>query len=338
MFSKIIKTKNFYIGGDNPSYLIAEAGVSHFGDFDSAIKLLDMSISARVNAFKVQLFNVDNLFKKSEVFWKDRLKNRNLTLNQFKDLKAICKKNSIDFIATAHDESMIPWLIDLDVDCIKIGSGEKNNISFIKKLAEIGKPLIISTGMYSEEDVKEVITSTQDVGCKDLCILHCNTSYPTPYEDVNLRAIKTLEKLFNGPVGYSDHTDSFLASYGALTLGAKLIEKHITLKKNIPNAQDWKVSADPSNIDSFVKNIRSIEKMFGNGIKKSTKSEKDALIWAQKSLVAKKDLSKNHLLDANDLIAKRPGGGIKPNKKSLFIGKKLICDIKEDENITFDHI
>ena len=249
------------VGRGAPVFFIAEAGVSHFGDMGLARELVDMAVEAGADAFKTQFFDVEILFAKQAQEWRDRLAARNLTLDQAAEIKQRCDAKGILFMSTAHDPSRIDWLRRLDVAAVKVGSGERNNPGFLTALAGLGKPMIVSTGMYGESDVNEAVEACRKGGCDELALLHCVTSYPAPPSDINLRAMDRMAEMFPGPVGYSDHTEDFLAVYAAVAHGARVIEKHITILRDVPNAQDWKVSAGPDNLKTLVSDIRRIETM-----------------------------------------------------------------------------
>ena len=326
------------IGRGHPCLIIAEAGVSHFGDFQKAIELVNLACAAKADVFKIQIFNVDELFADIASDWKDRLRPRNLSFEETKELKNYAESKGLIFVATAHDESRIEWLKKLDVAAIKIGSGERNNPSFIRKLAQLGKPMILSTGMYDLSDIEEAKSACADAGCSELAILHCVTSYPTPDESINLASIDALKKVFCGPIGYSDHSKDGLPILGGVAMGASIIERHITIEKNIPNAQDWKVSSDWDDFHVLIKNIRRIEKMIGKEEISIQAIEEEGLSWALKSLFLKKDLNAGHVLESNDFIAQRPGGGIKPSELDKIIGKKLIHNINKGEMLSWKNI
>lgn len=332
-FEPTFKAGERAIGGDAPCFVIAEAGVAHFGDWDLACQLVDLAADAGADAFKTQFFDVDELIAARAPEWRDRLRPRNLDLKQARALKDRCDKRGIAFMSTAHDESRIAWLAELDVPMVKVGSGERSNPAFLRKLASLGKPMTVSTGMYAEADVAEAIAACASGGCRELALLHCVTSYPTPDEDVNLRAMDRLRAMFAGPVGYSDHTPDHLAILLAVGRGAKIVEKHITILRNVPNAQDWKVSAGPEDFAQFVAEIRRAERMLGHGKKAPAPSEQGGMAWALKSLVARRDLPAGHVLGADDLAAKRPGDGILPNRIDTVLGRALARALKADEPV-----
>ncbi|MBL8833935.1 MAG: N-acetylneuraminate synthase family protein [Rhodospirillales bacterium] len=319
------------VGGNAPLLFIAEAGVSHFGDMDLAEQLVDLAADAGADVFKTQFFDVDMLFAKSASAWRDRLRPRNLTFDQARALKDRCDRRGILFMSTAHDESRLRWLADLDVPAIKVGSGERNNTGFLEKLARLGKPMIVSTGMYREADVVEAVEACRRGGCERVALLHCVTSYPAPAADINLRAMDRMRQIFPGPVGYSDHTEDHLAVHAAAARGAKIIEKHITILRNVPNAQDWKVSAGPEDLAKLVADLRRVEALLGSGRKEPAASEAAGQDWALKALVARRNLPAGHVVEEADIVAKRPSRGIPPNRIAEVIGKRLPAALAADD-------
>lgn len=326
------------VGGDAPCLVIAEAGVAHFGDIAMARDLVDLAAEAGADVFKTQFFDVEALFAERAAEWRDRLRPRNLTLDQAQEIKQRCHDRGMLFMSTAHDETRIPWLEALDVPAIKVGSGERNNPAFLTRLAELGKPMIVSTGMYAAADVTQALDACAAGGCDQVALLHCVTSYPTPADEVNLSAMDALGEMFAGPVGYSDHTVDNVAVLTAVGRGAKIIEKHITILRDIPNAQDWKVSADPETLGPLIADIRRIETMIGHGRKEPTACEEPGMAWALKSLVAARALPAGHVLTADDLTAKRPGDGIPPSEQDTVIGRTLKRALAADEMISADDL
>jgi len=326
------------VGGNAPVFFIAEAGVSHFGDMGLARELVDLAVEAGADAFKTQFFDVEALFAAGAQDWRERLRGRNLTFDQASELKERCDSKGILFMSTAHDPTRIDWLKRLDVPAVKVGSGERNNPAFLTALAELGKPMIVSTGMYGEADVYEAVDACRRGGCDELALLHCVTSYPAPRSDINLRAMARLAEIFPGPVGYSDHTEDFLAIYAAAASGAHIIEKHITILRDVPNAHDWRVSAGPENLKTLITDIRRIEVMMGHGRKEMAPSEANGVAWATKSLVAVRDLPLGHVINAGDLVAKRPSNGISPNRLGELIGRRLARRLTADEALHFEDL
>ncbi len=332
------KIGNRPVGGTAPCLVIAEAGVSHFGDMGLARALVDMAIEAKADIFKTQFFDVDVMIAKRAPEWRDRLRPRNLTLDQFFELRDRCTAAGVAFMATAHDESRIEWLRELAVPAVKVGSGERNNPAFLTKLAQLGKPVILSTGMYSADDVRQALAALVNGGCSEVALLHCVTSYPAPSDQINLAAMQALADIAPVPVGYSDHTEDFLAVMAAVARGAKVIEKHITIRRDVPNAQDWKVSAGPENFSQFVRDIRRVESMIGHGRKEPAPVEIAGVAWATKSLVAARDLPAGHVIGSVDLVAKRPADGIRPDRISELLGKVLVRPVTADDPLQLSDV
>jgi N-acetylneuraminate synthase/N,N'-diacetyllegionaminate synthase len=330
-FAREFRIGSRSVGPGHPTFVIAEAGVSHFGDMDLALRLVEMARAAAADAFKIQVFDVDALIAERAPEWRERLRPRNLGLDEVRSLNKMCVEAGMAFILTIHDETRIPWVAELGLDAVKVGSGERSNPAFLERLAGLGRPMIVSTGMSGEADVAEAIAAVGRGGQDRLAILHCVSSYPTPDGDVNLRAMDRLRELFPGPVGYSDHTPDGLAVLSAVARGASLIEKHITILRDVPNAQDWKVSATPENFPGLVRDIRRVESLLGSGRKEPAASERGAIQWALKSLVAARDLRAGEVVAAGDLAAKRPGDGMQPNRAAELIGKQLVRDVRRDE-------
>jgi len=321
------------IGAGHPVLVIAEAGVNHFGNMKLAIELVELAAAAGADVFKTQFFNVDQLVSSVAPEWRDRLRPRMLSLAEFSDIKSLCDERGLIFMATAHDELSIELLERLEVPAVKIGSGEKNNPSFVRKLARLGKPILVSTGMYTEQDVVVLLELLANEGWDELVLLHCVTSYPVPDDQINLLSMDQLRKLFNGPVGYSDHSRDGMAVLAAVAKGANVVERHITTVRNVPNAQDWVVSSGPEDFSTLVNNIRRVESMLGNEDIGIAECEKPALKWALKSLVAARDLPEGHVIAEGDIVAKRPGSGIRPSNIQDLIGKRLKHSISSDSLI-----
>lgn len=326
------------VGGGERAFFIAEAGVAHFGDMGLARELVDLAAEAGADAFKTQFFDVDVLIASRAGDWRDRLRPRNLSLDQALELKQRCDDKGLLFMSTAHDMSRVEWLRQLDVPAVKIGSGERNNPDFLVALAELGKPMILSTGMYSEEDVLEAVEACRRGGCNELALLHCVTSYPAPASDINLKSMDRLAEIFPGPVGYSDHTEDFLAVYAAVAKGASIIEKHITILRDVPNAQDWKVSAGPENLKQLIDDVRRIEAMMGHGRIEAAPCERASVHWATKSLVAARDIPPGHMLERVDLVAKRPGDGLAPNRIGEVLGRRLKRPLRAEEPLSLEDL
>ena len=330
----------------NKTFIIAEAGVNHNGDIALAKKLIDIAAEAKVDAVKFQTFKAEKIVCKNakkadyqnEITDKDEtqfemLKKLELDYESHKELINYCEQKNILFCSTAFDLESIDLLINLGMTVFKIPSGEITNYPYLKKIGGLKKKVILSTGMSTLDEVEQAIKILKNNGTREIVVLHCNTEYPTPFEDVNLSAMKTMKEKLNVEVGYSDHTLGIEVSIAAVAMGATVIEKHFTLDKNM-NGPDHKASLMPEELKQLVNSIRIIEKSIGNGIKNPSKSEIKNLDIVRKSIVANREIKKGEMFTNDNLACKRPGTGISPMKWDEIIGKKAIRDFKEDEMIT----
>lgn len=325
-------------------YIIAEAGVNHNGSFELACKLVDAAKKAGVDCIKFQTFKSEKLvsrnaqkaeYQKSttgEGSQIDMLKKLELSYEEFISLKAYCDKVGICFLSTPFDFESIDFLNSIDMPFWKIPSGEVTNYPYLVALAKTGKPAVMSTGMCNLLEIKDAIKVLTDHGTKDIKLLHCNTEYPTPFEDVNLKAMQTMRDTFGYEVGYSDHTKGIEVPIAAVALGATIIEKHFTLDRNM-EGPDHKASLEPDELKQMVTAIRNIEKSIGNGVKTPSESEAKNIPIARKSIVAKHFIKANDILTADNVTVKRPGTGLNPMIWDKVIGTKAIRDFKEDEMI-----
>lgn len=333
----------------NKTFIIAEAGVNHNGDIRLAKKLVDKAKTSGVDAIKFQTFKTENLVvkkaemasyqkknigkKKSQL---EMLKKLELTYKDFRELKKYCDKKRIIFLSTPHTEDAIDFLKPL-VPIYKIGAGDLTNLPFLEKIAKKGKPIILSTGMATLNEIREAVETIKKQKNNKLILLHCTTNYPCPSEEVNLRVIQTLKKNFNLPVGYSDHTLGIIVPIMAVAMGAKVLEKHFTLDKNLLGP-DHKASLEPEELKEMVEAIRKTEIALGTGVKKSNKSEEKIKKIIRKSIIAKIDIPKRTKITKNMLIIKRPGIGIEPKYLNKVIGKRAKKNIKKDSLIKFQDL
>lgn len=325
-------------------YIIAEAGVNHNGSYELACKLVDEAKLAGADCIKFQTFKSENLVshkaKKADYQKKttgdssqlDMLKNLELSYDEFINLKNYCDEKGITFLSTPFDQESIDFLNTIDMPFWKIPSGEITNLLYLEALAKTGKPVVMSTGMCEMGEIEAAIWILQEKGAGEIKLLHCNTEYPTPYEDVNLKAMETMAKAFGLDVGYSDHTRGIEVAIAAVALGACIIEKHFTLDRNM-EGPDHKASLEPQELAAMVSGIRHIEKALGNGDKTPSASEKKNISVARKSIVAKKAIKAGDILTEDNITVKRPGSGISPMSWYDVIGKKAIKDFDEDELI-----
>lgn len=330
LFKHQINIEGKIVGREAPVYIIAEAGVAHFGDHGKAMALVDLAADGGADAFKTQAFTTNTLISARLPEWRDRLRPKEVGFDFIAKMKERCDERGITFLCTAHDPSVLPWLDELEVPAYKIGSGERGNTPFLRELARRGKPMILSTGMYEEHHLREALDAIASVGLKELALLHCVTSYPTPLDQLNLLAMDRMRELFVGPVGYSDHTQGHHVALAAAARGASIVEKHIALDFNVPDAQDWKVSCGPDDFAKFVQAIREVEAALGRSVKEVQPCEQAALNWALKSLVAAFDLPAGTILTAEHLLAKRPGDGISPSRREKLLGVRLARPVAAD--------
>ncbi|QLC67464.1 N-acetylneuraminate synthase [Flavobacterium sp. LPB0248] len=334
--------------------IIAEAGVNHNGDIQIAKKLIDAAVEAGVDYVKFQTFKADNLVSKSAkkatyqtVNINDgddsqytMLKNLELSHEDHLELMSYCSERNINFFSTAFDVEGVKYLNDLGLTFFKIPSGEITNYPYLKAVALCKKPVIMSTGMCSEKDIENALEVLVKFGlAKEMVsILHCNTEYPTPMKDVNLKAMLSIKEKFQTQVGYSDHTLGIEVPVAAVALGAQIIEKHFTLDKTLPGP-DHVASLEPHELKDMVLAIRNIElATSGDGEKVPSESETKNIAIARKSIHLNKNLKKGHILTDNDLISLRPGDGISPMEWEKIIGKKLIQDKIEFDKLSFSDI
>lgn len=331
-------------------FIIAEAGVNHNGSLSLAKKLVDAAADAKADAIKFQTFRAETLVTRSveKVDYQKRnlpgdkdqyrmLKELELSFEEFAELKDYCDQKNILFLSTPFDEKSAKFLVkDLEMEYIKIPSGEVTNLPFLKQLAAFHKPLILSTGMSDLEEVERAVQFICRIN-KKLTLLHCTTSYPCPYDQVNLRAMQTLQETFNLPVGYSDHTMGMEVSLAALAMGASVIEKHFTLDRNM-KGPDHGCSLEPNELKQLVSSVRNIEQSLGSVEKKPTPSEEVLKVKIRKSLVFIRNLPEGSVLTENDFVAKRAGAGIPPYELPKLVGKKLNISKKIDESITWKDV
>ena len=332
----------------NKTYIIAEAGVNHNGSLDVAIRMVDAAVEAGADAVKFQTFKAEKVISvntpkagyQKETTGSDESQLemvRKLELDEaaHKKLFRYCKDKGILFLSSPFDLESIDLLNRLDMQIFKIPSGEITNLPYLRKLGALGKELIMSTGMADLSEIEDALDVLTGAGTKlkDITVLHCNTEYPTPFEDVNLRAMLTIKTTFPGVnIGYSDHTLGIEIPIAAVAMGATIIEKHFTLDKNM-EGPDHRASLEPNELNSMVTAIRNIEKAMGNGIKKPSPSELKNKPIARKSVVAARNIEKGAEFTEENLTVKRPGTGINPMRWDEVIGRKASRNFNEDEII-----
>jgi N,N'-diacetyllegionaminate synthase len=339
-----------FIGHDRPCFIIAEAGVNHNGDVSLARRLIDAASDAGADAVKFQTFKTKNLVtigaEKAEYQKRsdstsgtqyDLLKKLEFTETDFRKLSIYAKKKGMIFLSTAFDEDSVELLSRLNVPAYKIPSGEITNFPLLKKIALYKKPVILSTGMSTIDEIKEAVLILIEYGCSEIILLHCTTSYPAPTESVNLRVLKTLRSLFCLPTGYSDHTSGITIPIAAVAMGACVVEKHLTLDRSL-SGPDHKASIEPDEFKRMVSAIREIESALGDGEKKMQLCEASIRDVVRKSIVSAKKISSGSIITEDMLAIKRPGTGIEPKYLKNILGKSAVCGIKKDTVITWDMI
>ncbi len=337
-----IKIGPKYIGEGEPTYIIAEAGVNHNGNLGIAKMLVDSAKESGADAVKFQTFKAEDLVtKRAEMadYQKqeyeeitsqfEMIKSLELDFNAFVELKEYCDKKGIKFLSTPHSPSAVAFLDPL-LPVFKIASGDLTNLPFLELVASYKKPMIISTGMATLEEVGEAMDTIRQKGNQKIVLLHCVTNYPASLETINLRAMVTLRNTYGVPVGFSDHTVGVTGSIAAVSLGACVIEKHFTLDRQMPGP-DHKASMEPKELSEFVQIVRSVENALGDGIKNPTESEMRIREVVRKSLVAKRDIQRGTTLTEEMIAIKRPGSGIAPKHLREIIGKKTKVAIEREQ-------
>ena len=344
-----INIEDRIIGKDHPLFIIAEAGVNHNGSIDIAKKLVDEAANAGADAIKFQTYKSENVVSNNvksadyvkqnlgkEIDQKSLLKKYELKYDDFKILKNYCDTKNIIFLSTPHSFDAIDFLEPL-VPAYKFGSGDITNIPSLVYAASKGKPLIIGTGMSTLDEVKRAVKEIKKTGNQQIILLHCTTSYPCPIEQVNLNAMKTMQKELGCLVGYSDHTLDTLVPVIARSMGAVILEKHFTLDRGQPGP-DHKASLEPVELKKMVQDVRRAEIILGSNIKKPTDDEEKIKKIVRKSIVAGTDIEKGTIIKENMFSYKRPGTGINPSEINKLIARKAKRKISENELIDLNMI
>ena len=331
----------------NKVFIIAEAGVNHNGSIELAKKLIDVASESGADAVKFQTFKAEKLVSKNAQkadYQKqitdtkesqfDMIKKLELDLDTHKELMAYCETKNIMFLSTPFDHDSIELLNDLGLEIFKIPSGEITNLPYLRHIGNLNKKVILSTGMADIGEIEDALDILINAGTKkeNIIVLHANTMYPTPMEDVNLKAMVTIGNTFDIAFGYSDHTLGIEVDIAAVAMGACCIEKHFTLDCTM-EGPDHKASLEPNELKAMVKAIRNIELALGSSVKKPSKSEIPNMQIARKSIVAKMDIKKGEILSEEKITIKRPGNGINPMRWDEIVGTIATKDYKEDELI-----
>ncbi|MGE7769396.1 N-acetylneuraminate synthase [Viridibacillus arvi] len=350
MFNKSIKIANKVINESSPVFIIAEIGVNHNGDFELAKKMIDEAVEAKVDAVKFQSFYPDELLLEDAPKALYQLKTTNITESQYDmlmklmisptqmaQLKDYVEEKGLIFLSTPFDDKSIDDLEEMNVPAYKVSSTDTTNLLFLKKIARKKKPIILSTGMCTMEEIDQAINVISEEQNFDVVLLHCTSNYPTAFNEVNMRAISTLKAKFNTIVGYSDHTEGVGIAPYTLPLGVKVIEKHFTLDKQM-EGPDHRASLNKEELITLVNDIRQVELSLGSSIKEPTDSEIYTKKHMQKRLVIQKEVLKDEVLTENHLTAKRSSDGIAANNVFLYLGKKVNKDLKVNHILSKEDI
>ncbi len=330
------------------AFIIAEAGVNHNGSLTIAKKMINVAAEAGADAIKFQTFQAERVVSRhapKAEYQKEKtakgesqfemIKKLELDAAAHQELIACCEREGIRFLSTPFDRESINLLDRLGLDIFKVPSGEITNLPYLRKIGSLKKAVILSTGMADLSEIRDALDILTGAGARlaEITVLHCNTAYPTPFEDVNLHAMLTIKTEFPGvKIGYSDHTPGIEASIAAVAMGATVIEKHFTLDKNM-EGPDHKASLEPNELKAMVTAIRNIEIALGNGIKKPTPSELKNKSVVRKSIVAARYIRKGEVFSEENITVKRPGNGISPMRWNEMIGKRASKNYKQDDLI-----
>ncbi len=328
--------------------IIAEAGVNHNGSLAAAKQMVLAARNAGADYIKFQTFSPEKLvsvyaekaeYQKqttgTEESQLEMLKKLALTQEDFLELKTYCRQQGIGFLSTPFDLDSIHFLDKLNMDFWKLPSGEITNLPYLLEIARTEKPVVMSTGMCGMEEIGQAVDCLKKAGTPEITLLHCNTEYPTPMEDVNLKAMITMEKEFCLPVGYSDHTQGIEIPVAAAALGACVLEKHFTLDRGM-EGPDHQASLEPEELKAMVTAVRNVEEALGSGKKEPSQSEQKNRAVARKSIVAKCRIKKGERFSEENLTVKRPGTGISPMRWPELMGQTADRDYAEDELIGKD--
>jgi len=338
------------IGPGQPCFIIAEAGVNHNGNFDLAQQMVEVAARCGADAVKFQTFKAERLVAPNapkagyqlratltDESQFEMLRRLELSAAAHRELMHHCQKQGLLFMSTPFDEESADLLQDLGVALFKIPSGEITNLPFLAHVGCKGRPMIVSTGMSSLEEVAAAVRTIEEAGNRDLILLHCVSDYPANPADANLRAMSTMSETFHVPVGYSDHTPGIEVALAAVAMGACVIEKHFTLDRNLPGP-DHRASLEPGELAALVRGIRIVEAALGHGRKEPAASEASAAAVARRSIVAAHDIPAGARLTGDMLTIKRPGTGLAPAMRSHLVGRIAAQDIPTNTILTWEMI
>ena len=338
------------MGHSRPCFIIAEAGVNHDGSVETARRLVDVAVKAGVDAVKFQTFKAERLATRDAPKAGYQMQATDINESQFEMLRRLelsreahlelfdySRRIGVLFLSTPFDEESADLLEEIGVPAFKIPSGELTNLPFLIHVARKGRPMIVSTGMSSLDEVKAAVQAVEQAGNTNVVLLHCISAYPANPADVNLRAMHTMASAFNVPVGYSDHTLGIEVALAAVALGACVIEKHFTLDRSLPGP-DHRASLEPHELSALVRGIRIVEKALGHARKEPSASETNTAAVARKSLVAKRDIRTGSRLTDEMITLRRPGTGLPPAMRTRIVGRKATQDIPAGTVLTLEMI
>jgi N-acetylneuraminate synthase len=332
----------------NKPVIIAEIGVNHNGCFNLARQMIEAAAQAGADLVKMQTFTADECasrFSPKADYQQlqaaknqfELLKQLELPLEKFAELKAYAEQLGLTFLSTPDGSKSLQCLLDLKPAAIKVASGEITNLPFLQQIAASGLPVIISTGMSTIGETEKAIDCLQSNGCPELMLLHCTSQYPAPAPDINLKAMQTMQQAFNLPVGFSDHSMGYEAAIAATALGAQIIEKHFTLDRSL-TGPDHAASLEPEELKALVTSLRKTATMLGNGLKVPATCEAGNRQTVRRSLVAARQISAGETLKPAMLTCKRPGTGIAPEMLAYVVNRLVLTDISIDTPISWNQL
>ncbi len=345
-----IKIADRPVGEGCPCFIIAEAGINHNGDISIAKKMIDFAVDCGVDAVKFQTFTAKEFISNEDEIYEYKSQGKTVKESMLKmfernefaeeewgEIADYCKRKEVIFFSTPQNLSDLKLLLKIGVPAIKVGSDDLINLPLLEEYSKKGLPMIISTGMAYLSEIDEAIRIIEKNN-KELAVLHCVSSYPAEFEELNLRKINTLKKAFpKCVIGFSDHSKGIMAGITVVALGAKILEKHFTLDKNMPGSDHW-FSADPKELEDLIKGVRNIEKSLGSSDIKPTEKEIEMRELCHRSITVSQDIKKGEILTKENITMQKPGTGLAPKFIDFVVGRKAKQDIKKGELITLEKI
>lgn len=331
-----IQLSNKTIGDDHPCFIIAEAGLNHNGEPNLAHDLIDSAAECGADAIKFQTYKTQELFPPDHPDYK-KFQQTEFTLKTYRELKSHAEEKNMVFLSTPFDVDSLQMLESLDVEAIKIGSGEVTHLAFLKRVAQTNKPVILSSGMSTVPEIQTAVQTLLGSNCKGLALLHCVSAYPCPPEKANIRMVSFLKKHFNLLTGYSDHTTCDTAAMSAVALGACILEKHFTLDHELPG-WDHFFSYDPTQFKTMVHMIRETEAVLGLGDKVLVDVEEEIHKIARRSIYARRDIKAGETIEEHMLVIRRPVGPLQADQLDAVIGKQAKINIPAESPLRLEQI